>query len=118
MTRKIVDGALRCRLEPGFRLRLGDLSAARDWGWAEEYVEAMQLILRSDEIEDQVLCIGWMETFEYFVARTFRRLDLDWRDHVDLQESLRRPSEILCSVEDPGPMRRVTAGGPEWILMG
>lgn len=39
------------------------------------------------------------------MARTFRRLDLDWRDHVDLQESLRRPSVILFSVGDPGPMQ-------------
>lgn len=61
VSRKIVDEALRCRLEPGFGLQLGDLSVARDWGWAGEYVEAIQLILRSDEIEDQVLCTGRME---------------------------------------------------------
>ncbi|MFY8148265.1 MAG: GDP-mannose 4,6-dehydratase [Prochlorococcaceae cyanobacterium] len=104
VTRKIVDGALRCRREPGFRLQLGDLSMARDWGWAEEYIEAMQLILRADPLEDQVICTGRMETLEYFVARVFRELELDWHDHVDLVASLRRPSEILRSVGDPLPM--------------
>jgi len=104
VTRKIVDGALRCQLNPHFRLQLGDLSVARDWGWAEEYIEAMQLILRADPLEDQVICTGRMETLEYFVSRVFCELDLNWRDHVDLIASLRRPSEILCSVGDPAPM--------------
>jgi GDPmannose 4,6-dehydratase len=104
VTRKIVDGALRCRHDSRFRLQLGDLSVARDWGWAEEYIDAMQLILRADCLEDQVICTGRMETLEYFVARVFRELDLDWHDHVDLVESLRRPSEILSSVGDPAPM--------------
>ncbi|MEB3263016.1 MAG: GDP-mannose 4,6-dehydratase [Synechococcus sp.] len=104
VTRKIVDGALRCLREPGFRLQLGDLAVARDWGWAEEYIEAMQRILRADPLEDQVICTGRMETLEYFVARVFRELGLDWHDHVDLVASLRRPSEILRSVGDPGPM--------------
>ena len=104
VTRKIVDGAWRCRREPGFRLQLGNLDVARDWGWAEEYVEAMQQILRADPLEDQVICTGRMETLEYFVARVFAQLHLDWREHVDLVASLRRPSEILCSVGDPTAM--------------
>lgn len=105
VTRKIVDGALRCQREPSFRLQLGNLSVARDWGWAEEYVEAMQLLLRADPLEDQVICTGRMEKLEYFVARVFRELGLHWQDHVELQASLRRPSEILFSVGDPEPMQ-------------
>ena len=110
VTRKIVDGALRCLREPGYRLKLGDLSVARDWGWAEEYIEAMQLILRADqlenELEDQVICTGRSETLEYFVERVFAELNLQWQDHVDLVASLRRPSEILRSVGNPEPMWR------------
>ena len=104
VTRKIVDGALRCSKQPSFRLQLGDLSVARDWGWAEEYIEAMQLILRSDSLEDEVICTGRMVTLEYFVQRVFAQLDMNWKQHVDLQASLRRPSEILYSVGNPGPM--------------
>ena len=106
VTRKIVEGALRCRREPAFRLQLGNLDVARDWGWAEEYVEAMQLILRAERLEDQVICTGRMVSLEYFVDRVFAQLGLQWRDHVELQEGLRRPSEILRSVGNPEPMRR------------
>ena len=107
VTRKIVDGAIRCISDRGFRLSLGNLQVARDWGWAEEYIEAMQLILRTDHLEDQVICTGRMETLEYFVERVFAHLDLDWREHVRLEENLLRPSEILQSVGDTEPMKRL-----------
>jgi GDPmannose 4,6-dehydratase len=104
VTRKIVEGALRCQREPGYRLQLGNLDMARDWGWAEEYVEAMQILLRADQLADQVICTGRMETLEYFVDRVFTQLGLNWHDCVELKESLRRPSEILRSVGNPEPM--------------
>ena len=104
VTRKIVDGAIRCRRELSYKLSLGNLKVARDWGWAEEYVEAMQLLLRADELEDQVICTGRMETLEYFVERVFAELGLCWQDFVDLKQSLLRPSEILCSQGNPLPM--------------
>lgn len=107
VTRKIVDGAIRCKLNSGYQLPLGNLQVARDWGWAEEYIEAMQLILRAEILEDQVICTGRMETLEYFVERVFAQLDLDWREHVHLEENLLRPSEILQSVGDTEPMKRL-----------
>lgn len=107
VTRKIVDGAIRCKSDLSYRLSLGNLQVARDWGWAEEYIEAMQLILRADHLEDQVICTGRMETLEYFVECVFARLDLDWRNHVQLEENLLRPSEILQSVGDKDPMKRL-----------
>lgn len=107
VTRKIVDGALRCLREPSFRLKLGDLTVARDWGWAEEYVDAMQLILRADKLADQVICTGRMVTLEYFVSCVFSELGMNWSEHVILEESLCRPSEIRTSVGDPEPMASV-----------
>lgn len=104
VTRKIIDGAIRCSREPSFRLRLGDLSVSRDWGWAEEYVEAMQLLVRADQLQDQVICTGRSETLEYFVGRVFAELGLVWQDYVVIEPSLRRPSEIAVSVGDPEPM--------------
>ena len=106
VTRKIVDEALCCKRKVGHKLVLGNLQVARDWGWAEEYVEAMQLILRSDRQEDQVICTGRMQTLEYFVERVFLVLGLDWRDHVELQDYLLRPSEIMQSVGNPAPMEQ------------
>lgn len=104
VTRKIVEGALRCRREPAFRLALGDLAVARDWGWAEDYVEAMQLVLRAEPLRDEVICTGRSVTLEYFVDRTFRSLGLAWQDHVEARAELRRPDEILRSSGDPEPM--------------
>lgn len=104
VTRKIVEGALRCKLEPDFRLQLGNLGVSRDWGWAEEYVEAMQLIVRADQLQDHVICTGRMATLQYFVQRVFDQLGLNWQNHVEISEGLQRPSEIMCSVGNPEPM--------------
>jgi len=104
VTRKIVDGAVACARDKSVKISLGNLRVARDWGWAEEYVEAMQLILRADPLHDQVICTGRMVTLEYFVERVFAELGMAWQDHVVLEPSLRRPSEIAYSVGDPEPM--------------
>lgn len=105
VTRKIVEGALRCKQEKDFRLQLGDLSVSRDWGWAEEYVEAMKLILRSEKQRDHVICTGRMVTLEYFVEHVFASLNLDWHNHVEIFNSLKRPSEIRISVGNPMHMK-------------
>lgn len=104
VTSKIINGALRCLKDRDHKLALGDLSVARDWGWAEEYVEAMQMILRADDLVDHVICTGRMVTLEYFVDRVFSELGMCWRDRVTLEGSLLRPSEIRYSVGDPEPM--------------
>jgi len=106
VTRKIVLGAMRAKGDPAFRLELGNLHVARDWGWAEEYIEAMQMITRADVLEDQVICTGRMESLEYFVQRVFADLSLNWQNHVVIKQNLLRPSEILESVGDPEPMAR------------
>lgn len=106
VTRKIIDGALNCALDRSFRLQLGNLEVARDWGWAEEFVEAMQLILRADVLSDQIICTGRMVSLHYFVEQAFARVGLNWQEHVDLQPALMRPSDVRQSVGDPEPMAR------------
>ena len=108
VTRKIIDGAVRCSREPGFRLQLGNLQVHRDWGWAEEYVEAMQLLLRADVLDDQLVCTGRSESLAYVVERAFALLGLDWQNHVNEDASLLRPSEILISRGDPEQMAAAT----------
>ena len=107
VTRKIIDGALRCAADPSFRLQLGNLEVARDWGWAAEFVEAMQLLLRADTLSDQLICTGRMVSLRYVVEQAFARVGLDWQEHVDLQPSLLRPADIRESVGDPEPMARL-----------
>lgn len=108
VTRKIIDGAVRCSQEPGLRLKLGNLQVRRDWGWAGEYVEAMQRLLRADKLVDQLVCTGRSESLAYVVERAFTLMGLNWRDHVDEDPSLLRPSEILISRGDPKPMAIAT----------
>jgi GDPmannose 4,6-dehydratase len=101
VTRKIVSTA--CRISKGSRekLSLGDLSIRRDWGWAPEYVSAMWAMLNSPAtMADHVIATGQSHTLEQFVARAFECLELDWRDHVETDASLRRPTEISFSRGD------------------
>lgn len=101
VTRKIVLAA--CRIAAGSRekLSLGNISIARDWGWAPEYVEAMWRILQQDDPEDYVVATGVTHTLEEFVAEAFSCVGLDWREHVITDPALLRPSEIMVSRANP-----------------
>lgn len=97
VTRKIISSA--CRIAGGSdeRLQLGNISIARDWGWAPEYVEAMWLMLQQEQPEDFVIATGTTHSLEQFIIMTFQSLGLDWQDHVSTDPSLLRPSEIMTS---------------------
>jgi len=101
VTRKIVNAA--CRIAGGSKekLHLGNISIARDWGSAEEYVEAMWLMLQQDTPEDFVIATGETNTLEEFVAESFACVGLDWHDHVVSDQTLLRPSEIMVSRGNP-----------------
>jgi len=108
VTQKIINGALRCVADADFRLQLGNLKVARDWGWAAEFVEAMQLLLRAEVLTDQLICTGRMVSLQYFVEQAFTRVGLDWMHHVECQSSLLRPTDIPESFGDPEPMANHT----------
>lgn len=105
VTGKIIQEAIRCRSDRNHRFSLGNLQISRDWGWAEEYVEAMQLMIRADHAEDEVICTGRMETLAYVVQRVFESLDLNWHEHVQAREDLFRISEVVQSVGDKYGMK-------------
>lgn len=97
VTRKIVTSACRIAAGSPVKLNLGNISIARDWGSAAEYVEAMWLMLQQEKPLDYVISTGETNTLEDFVAEVFGRLGLDWRTHVESDPSLLRPSEIMIS---------------------
>jgi GDPmannose 4,6-dehydratase len=101
VTKKVVAAAVRIAGGSGERLRLGDLSIQRDWGWAPEYVEAMWKMLQHESPDDFVIATGETKTLQAFVAAAFECVGLDWRGHVDIDEGLRRPSDIRISRADP-----------------
>jgi GDPmannose 4,6-dehydratase len=101
VTRKIVKAA--CRIADGSKgkLHLGNISIARDWGWAPEYVEAMWLMLQQESPDDFVIATGETHTLEEFVSEAFACVGLNWHDHVVTDPSLLRPSEIMVSRANP-----------------
>lgn len=100
VTQKIVTAAARIAAGSPERLRLGNLNIRRDWGWAPEYVRAMWLMLQSKSPEDIVVATGEEHSLEEFVEKAFGLVGLDWRAHVDVDESLFRPSDIEHSCGD------------------
>jgi GDPmannose 4,6-dehydratase len=101
VTQKIVRAAARIGAGSKERLRLGNMGIKRDWGWAPEYVEAMWLIMQQEQPDDFVIATGRSESLEYFTARAFARYDLDWHDHVTIEQGLFRPSDIGTSSGNP-----------------
>jgi GDPmannose 4,6-dehydratase len=100
-TRKIVAGACHIRTGSQTKLRLGNLAIQRDWGWAPEYVDAMWRMMQGDSPEDLVIGTGEAHSLEAFVSHTFGALGLRWQDHVELDNLLNRPSEIMFSKANP-----------------
>lgn len=101
VTKKIVTAA--CRIASGSpeKLHLGNISIARDWGSAEEYVAAMWLMLQHQQPEDFVIATGETNTLQDFVAAVFQAVGLNWSEHVITDPSLLRPSEIMVSRGNP-----------------
>jgi len=101
VTSKIIKSACRIAAGSSEKLHLGNISIARDWGWAPEYVEAMWLMLQQSEARDYVIATGETNTLQAFIMEAFSALGLDWRDHVISDPSLIRPSEIMVSHGNP-----------------
>jgi len=83
------------------RLTLGNISIERDWGWAPEYVEAMWLMLQRRKLDDFVIATGTTCSLQYLVECAFQHLGLDWRQHVDCDETLLRPTELSKGMANP-----------------
>jgi GDPmannose 4,6-dehydratase len=99
VTRKVSLGAAKIKLGYERQLRLGNLSASRDWGFAGDYVRAMQLMLAQDSPADYVIGTGVTHSVETLVDSAFRVAGLDWHDHVVTDAAFIRPAEVdrLCA---------------------
>jgi GDPmannose 4,6-dehydratase len=99
VTRKVTLGVARIKLGMEQQLRLGNLSARRDWGFAGDYVRAMHLMLGQDEPEDYVVGTGTTHSVQDLVELAFKAVGLDWHEHVVMDTAFIRPAEVdlLCS---------------------
>lgn len=94
VTKKIVSAALRIASGSQEKLKLGNISIERDWGWAPEYVEAMWLILQQKQPDNFVIATGESHKLEEFIETAFSYKGLDWRDHVVIDPKLMRPTDL------------------------
>ncbi len=94
VTRKITSTAARIKLGRTQELRLGNLAAKRDWGFAGDYVEAMWLMLQQAAPDDYVIATNETHAVQEFVEMAFDYLDLDWKKHVVVDERFYRPAEV------------------------
>jgi GDPmannose 4,6-dehydratase len=106
VTRKISHAVARIKQGLDTELRLGNLDAKRDWGFAGDYTRAMWLMLQQDEPDDYVVATGETHSVGEFVALAFAEVDLDWHDHVVQDERFMRPAEVELLVGDASKARR------------
>ena len=105
VTRKITLGVARIKLGLGTELRLGNLDARRDWGYAGDYARAMTMMLAQDTAEDYVIGTGRTHTVRDLVELAFSNAGLNWRDHVVLDPKYTRPAEVDLLCADPKKAR-------------
>ena len=105
VTRKITRAVARIKAGLENKLFLGNLDARRDWGYAREYVNAMWLMLQQDLPDDYVIATGETHSVREFLEEAFSRVNLDWRDYVEIDPNYFRPAEVDLLVGDASKAR-------------
>ncbi len=113
VSRKISKAAARIKLGVQEKLYLGNLDAKRDWGFAGDYVEAMWLMLQQDEPDDYVIATGETHSVRDFLDRAFGHLDLDWKQHVEIDPKYFRPTEVDVLLGDASKARHDLGWTPQ-----
>jgi GDPmannose 4,6-dehydratase len=113
VTRKVTLAAARIKLGLQEDLKIGNLEARRDWGFAGDYVEAMWLMLQQGKPDDYVIATGQSHTVRDLVETAFRRAGLDWRERVVQDPKLLRPAEVDSLVGDSSKARKVLGWRPK-----
>jgi GDPmannose 4,6-dehydratase len=113
VTRKISDGVARIKHGLAQELRLGNLEAKRDWGYAADYVDAMWRMLQYGTPEDFVVGTGRQHSVRECCEVAFAHVGLDWRKHVRHDERFDRPAEVETLLADPTKARKLLDWVPE-----
>ncbi|MAG35826.1 MAG: GDP-mannose 4,6-dehydratase [Dehalococcoidia bacterium] len=119
VTRKISQAVARIKLGHQQELRLGNLDAQRDWGYAGDYVRAMWLMLQQDRPDDYVIATGETHSVAEFAELAFRHVGIeDWRQYVTVDPALLRPADVDLLVGNPAKARRRLDWRPEVTFEG
>jgi len=106
VTRKISNAVARIKLGLEHELRLGNIEAKRDWGFAGDYVTAMWMMLQQDQPEDFVIATGETHSVKEFLEVAFGHVKLDWRKYVVIDQRFVRPAEVDLLLGDYGKARQ------------
>ena len=118
VTRKVTNGAARIKLGLDSELRLGNLEARRDWGFAGDYVDAMWRMLQQDEPDDYVISTNETHQVRELVEVAFNRLGVDWQKYVVEDPQFHRPAEVDLLVGDPKKAREKLGWEPKVTFQG
>ena len=113
VTRKVTNTVARIKLGLAQELRLGNLEARRDWGFAGDYVDAMWRMLQQPEPDDYVISTGETHSVEELVSVAFAHVGLDWKQYVVQDPAFYRPAEVDLLVGDPAKARQVLGWEPK-----
>lgn len=113
VTRKITRGIAMIRAGLQNKLYLGNLDAKRDWGYAEEYVNAMWLMMQQDQPDDFVIATGETHSVREFLEEAFSYAGLDWKDYVEIDPKYCRPAEVNLLVGDAGKAKQKLGWEPK-----
>jgi GDPmannose 4,6-dehydratase len=113
VTRKVTDGIARIKAGRATELRLGNLDARRDWGFAGDYVEAMWLMLQQPKPDDYVVASGEARSVRELCEIAFARAGLSWEQHVVVDPAYVRPAEVDLLIGDASKARRVLGWMPK-----
>lgn len=106
VTRKVTNSVAKIKLGLEKELRLGNLQAKRDWGFAGDYVEAMWLMLQQDQPDDYVIATGETHTVKELVEIAFEYVGLDWEKYVVTDPKFMRPAEVDILLGNPQKARK------------
>ena len=112
VTRKVSDGVARIKLGLSTELRMGNLDAKRDWGFAGDYVDAMWRMLQQSDAEDFVVGTGVAHSVRDLVTLAFGHVDLDWEEHIKIDERFVRPVEVDHLLANPAKAQKVLEWEP------
>ncbi|MFQ5767907.1 MAG: GDP-mannose 4,6-dehydratase [Acidobacteriota bacterium] len=113
VTRKVSDGVARIKLGLKKNLRMGNLEARRDWGYAPDYVRAMWMMLQQESPGDFVVATGRAHSVRELLEVAFQHAGLDWQEHVQVDQALIRPAEVDALVGDARRAKEVLGWTPE-----
>ncbi len=101
VSQKIIRSAWKIKKGQLDKLKIGNTSIYRDWGWAPEYIKAMWLMLKQEKYDDYVIATGNSHSLQEFIDKAFRYFDLDYKEFIEIDENYLRPTDNPFSNADP-----------------